>query len=194
MASAMVAEQRGRAGECETLEGSAAASFLRLRQWSSIGTLVSRSAEGAIHAKVSRELGISYRRIGNSSSWTAVCGWNDRPIRKKIIGHVSALRMRLFAGVRFLRLRGAFGLLHQVARQHRGSVLFQPLIEKRADLFTEIGCMTEARKLVALQRMARGGEKKLPRRLRCPSGHVDLPMVVIRTVNPRLVTVNSTRR
>ena len=40
-----------------------------------------------------------------------------------------------------------------------------PKIEKRANLLAEIGSMAETREFITLQRVARSGEKKLPRRL-----------------------------
>jgi hypothetical protein len=62
-------------------------------------------------------------------------------------------------------LRRTLALLHQPARQHGGGILLQPRVEKRGDLFPEISGMAEAREFRALQRGARGGEKKLPRGL-----------------------------
>jgi len=65
----------------------------------------------------------------------------------------------------FLNLLRTLPLFHQPAREHGGGIFLDPKIEKRADLLTEIGGMAETREFITLQRVARSGEKKLPRRL-----------------------------
>jgi hypothetical protein len=80
-----------------------------------------------------------------------------------------------FTGVRGFRLaRGSFALLDEPARQHGTSVFLEPLIEKRANLLAEVGSVTQAREFVTLKRIARGREKKLPRRLRLGTEHKSL--------------------
>lgn len=68
----------------------------------------------------------------------------------------------------------AFALLDQPAREHGASVLLDPLVEQSANLLAEIGGMAKTREFVALERIARRREKKLPRRLRVGTGHVGL--------------------
>jgi hypothetical protein len=58
----------------------------------------------------------------------------------------------------------AFALLDEPAGEHGAGVLFYPLIEQGVNLLAEIGGMAKAREFVALKRIARGREKKLPRR------------------------------
>lgn len=99
-----------------------------------------------------------------------------RSIREKIIGHGSTLFPPCVSDSdRFLsvdrryciegRAAWLLVLLHQPARQHRRGVLLQPRIQQLTDLLSEIGGMTQPRKLVALQRGARCREQELPRRL-----------------------------
>jgi hypothetical protein len=111
-----------------------------------------------------------------TSSGASICGRRDRPIRKKIIGHcVSVFWERFAGGSVFQRLWRALPLLHQPARQHGSGIFFHPKIKKRADLFAEIGGMAETREFIALERVARSGKKKLPRRLGLVVVHCGLP-------------------
>jgi hypothetical protein len=101
------------------------------------------------------------------------------PIRKNIIGHHSGHGMSI-RGKQFLARsvfrssRRPFALLDQPACQHGASVFFDPLIKQSANLLAEIGGMTEARKFVALERIARSREKEFPRGLGSRTGHVGL--------------------
>jgi len=75
---------------------------------------------------------------------------------------------------RYRFARGSFALLHEPARQHGAGVFLEPLIEKGANLLAKIGGVAQARKFIALERVARGREKKLPRRLWLGTGHRSL--------------------
>ena len=124
------------------------------------------------------------RGIADFSRW-------DRSIRKNIIGH--GMRHRAWpasvhgtgygmtvrgeqslAQSGFRDARRPFALLDQPAREHGAGVFFHPLIEQRANLLAEIGGMGKARKFVALERIPRSREKKLPRRLGWGTRHVNL--------------------
>jgi hypothetical protein len=103
-------------------------------------------------------------------------GPRDRSIRENIIGH----RMRAvrgIAGLRFARLghvlnpQRAFALLHQPSREHGGGVFVQPGIEQLANFLAEICGVAKPRKFVALERIPRSRQKKLPWRLRFLAGH-----------------------
>ena len=134
--------------------------------------------------------------LKNSKISCTSCGTSDfnrwrRSIRKNIIGHrmrhgtwpanrhgtgrgMSARGKQSIAGSAFRIAGRPFALLDQPAREHGASVFFHPLIEQSANLLAEIGGMREARKLVALKRIARSREKKFPRRLGWGTGHFSL--------------------
>ena len=122
------------------------------------------------------KLRISERKELITSSGASICGRRDHPIRKKIIGHsMSIFRKRFACGVVFQHLRRALLLFHQPARKHGGGILLHPKIEKRADLLAEIGGMAETREFIALQRISRSRQKKLPRGLGLVVVHWGLP-------------------
>lgn len=89
-----------------------------------------------------------------------------RAIGKDIIGHPGLFvrRKRRFAGRRMRAARRVLALLNQPASQQGASIFLQPLIEQRANLFTEIGRVAQAREFVTMQRIWRSRKKKLPRR------------------------------
>src|SRR5882724_1864329 len=135
-------------------------------------TVPSQRASNAARGKASGELCKSSRKMAITSRWAAICGWGASPIRKKIIGRgMSGSQRWLASGSGLQRLRRALALLHQPARQHGGSILLEPLVEKRADFLPEIGGVAEAREFIALQRGARGREKEFPRGLRLLAVH-----------------------
>ncbi len=68
-----------------------------------------------------------------------------------------------------------FALFDEPAGEQGAGVLFHPLIEQSANLLAEIGSMGKTGKFIALERIARGREKELPRRLGLGTGHVGLP-------------------
>ena len=165
---------------------------LRLRPLSALPRRITRSV---IRDGSGREASLNNLKISCTSRGTShFSGW-DRSIRKNIIGH----RMRhgichgtgqgagcgsgrgmtvrgkqsLARGV-FRRAGRPLALLDEPAREHGAGVLFHPLIEQSANLLAEIGGVSEARKFVALERIARSREKKLPRRLGWGTGHVSL--------------------
>jgi hypothetical protein len=121
------------------------------------------------------ELRNEYRKIAFTSCRASVRGLRDRAISKKIIGRsISIFRDRFSGGRVFLRLMGTLPLLHQPTREHGGGILLNPKVEKSADLLAEIGGMAQAREFVALQRVSRGREKELPRRLGLVMVHAGL--------------------
>lgn len=122
------------------------------------------------------KLRINERKELFTSSWTSVCGRRDRPIREKIIGHSMRIFRERFAGRNALQhLRRALLLFHQPPRQHSGGILLHPKIEQRADLLAEIGGVAETREFIALQRISRSRQKKLPRGLGLVVVHWALP-------------------
>jgi hypothetical protein len=134
----------------------------------------------------SRKLRIGERKKLFTSSRTSICGRRDRPIRKKIIGHgMSVFPERFAGGNAFQHLLRPLLLFHQPARQHGCGVFLHPKIEKRADLFAEIGGMTETREFVALERVSRSREQKLPRRLGLVIVHEGLQAAGARTLTFR---------
>ncbi len=140
-----------------------------------LGTPPGPSDRGFGSGIASGKLWIERRKIAITSSWAAICGRGDRPIRKKVIGHGRSVLRERFTGANvFLHLLRAFPLLHQPARQHGRGIFFHPLVEKRANLLAEIGGMTKTREFIALQRISRSREKKLPRRLCLVVGHAGL--------------------
>ncbi len=152
--------------------GCAAARELPSRRPLKWNTLPSQRASHAARGKASGELCKSSRKIAITSRRAAICGWRNRSIRKKVIGHgMSGSQRRLAGGSEVQRLRRTLALLHQPARQHGGGVLLEPLVEQRADLLSEIGGMAEAREFIALQRGARSREKEFPRGLRLLAVH-----------------------
>jgi hypothetical protein len=168
----LLAERMRRARGCMVLGASTGAS-----DWKPLGcvdrsTRLGRRVGGTLSGKIGGELWIALREIAFTSRGAADCRRRDRPIRKKIIGHAIPVLRRQTGGVDgFLRVRRAFPLLHQPAREHGRGVLLDPLIEKGADLLAEIGGMTETREFIALQRIARSREQELPRRLDFGTDH-----------------------
>src|SRR5713101_2683321 len=150
------------------------------REWKALGhltmgTLPVPGDGGLVSGKASGKLWIEQPKIAFTSSGSSVCGRSNRPIRKKVIGHSrSYLRNTLTGQSVFLHLLRAFPLLHQPAREHRRGIFLHPLVEKAANLFAEVGGMSKTREFKALQRIARGGEKELPRGFGFAIRHVDL--------------------
>jgi hypothetical protein len=176
-------ERKCGARGCEAFAENAETSGLPSLRRRKLDTLLNQRASSAISGKAGGESRKMRRTIVITSKWAAVCGREDLPIRKKIIGHGMAALQQSLAGRRGLQhVRRALALLHQPAREHGASILFKPLIEKRADLLAEIGGMVETREFVALQRSARSREKELPRRLGLVTGHASLLMNSVRRV------------
>jgi hypothetical protein len=110
----------------------------------------------------------------------ARCVRSGEAIRQKIIGRrvvVGSCRIRsrrFRRGLSLVRTNRPLALLDEPARDHGVSVLVEPLVEQGRDFLAQVGGVAEARKLVAVQRVAGSGEQKLPRRL-CAAGiHGDL--------------------
>ncbi len=123
----------------------------------------------------SGNLRFSSPKIVFTSCGAAVYGRRRAPLRKNIIGHRIPVRRQRFIGWSGLSIvQRTFTVLDEPARQHGASVFIKPFIEQCANFFAEIGGMAETRKFKALQRVARGREKELPRGLHFGTGHVGL--------------------
>ncbi len=166
VAAAMLVEERRQARLGEALHWNAGARGRQPLGHMTLGARLEPSDCGFVIARASGKLWIEHRKIAFTSSGASICGRRDRPIRKKVIGHcMSVFREGFGRSNVLLRLLRAFPLLHQPARQHGRGIFLHPQVEKRADLLAEIGGMAEPREFIALQRVSRSGEKKLPRRL-----------------------------
>src|SRR6266852_4699560 len=117
----------------------------------------------------------SEKRYG-AAKWSGARAGNVRrndAIRQKIIGHRMAVGG---GGLGCRRFRGgaedgAFALLDEPASERGVGVFFKPLIEEGSDLLAEICGVGQAGELVALESVAGGGEKELPRGLSAVVGH-----------------------
>ncbi len=164
--AAMDVEESGQTRFCEAFSGNVGEREWKPARHTILGTLPEPNGRHLVSARAGSKLEIERRKIVFTSSRASVCGRGDRPIRKKIIGHgMSILPCRFTRRSVFLNLLRTLPLFHQPARQHGGGVFLHPKVEKRADLLAEIGGMAETREFITLQRVARSGEKKLPRRL-----------------------------
>jgi len=165
----------GRARVCGACAGRAGARKLGSRHLVEANTPPSQRPSNRTSVNSSGELCKSSRKMAITSRWAAISGRRPRPVRKKIIGHgMSAFRRRFGRGSGLQHLRRTLALLHQPAGQHGGSILLEPLVEKRADLLPEIRGMAEAREFVALQRVTRSRQKELPRGLGLLAVHTAL--------------------
>ncbi len=164
--AAMVVEESGQTRFCEACDRDAGAGeFIRSGR-EMPRTLPGPNGCSSASARAGGTLRIERRKIDFTSSSASVCGRRDRPLRKKIIGHgMSVFSWTFSGGSVFRRLLRPSPLLHQPARQHGGGVFFHPQVEKRPNLLTEVSSMAETREFITLQRVARSGEKKLPRGL-----------------------------
>ena len=155
---------------------------LRLRR-----TPPRRIARSVIRGGGGGEASLRSLGIGCTSRGTANFGQWDGSIRKNIIGRrmrhgtchgmgrgMAVRGEQAFARRVFRDARRPFALLDQPAREHGAGVFFNPLIEQSANLLTEIAGVGKTRELVALKRVARSREEKLPRRLRWGTGYVSL--------------------
>lgn len=160
-----------------------------------LGTPPLRITLRVIRSGGSGEAPLRILGIGCTSHGASNFSRRDGSIRKIIIGHrmrygawhrtghgaghgtrrgMDVRRKQSLARSVFRDARRTLALLDQPAREHGAGVLFHPLIEQRANLLAEIGGVGKARELVALERVARSREKKLPRRLGWGTGHVSL--------------------
>jgi hypothetical protein len=99
----------------------------------------------------------------------------SRGFGQKIIGRSAILGNRRFGNPGAVGNRsGMLALIDQVAREQRGRVFLEPLIEQRRNLFAEIGGMPETGKLIGLERVARSGKQKLPGSLGVEFRHKNL--------------------
>ena len=97
---------------------------------------------------------------------SVVVGPSGDKICQKIIGRGCGRGGSLLRrGIRWLHdSRLAFAMFHQPAREHRGRVLFNPLINQRGNLFSQIRSVAETAEFVALQAVARSRQQEFPRR------------------------------
>jgi len=130
---------------------------------------------GAPFGKFNVEVQTLLQKITSTSCSAANCGRRRGSTRKNIIGHGMSRRGEQFLarGV-FWSASRALLLPDQPAREQGARIFLDPLIEQGADFLAEIGGMTETRKFVALERIARSREKELPRGLGWGTGHVGL--------------------
>jgi hypothetical protein len=173
--AAMLVEGRCQARLCEAFERNVGA-----REWKPLGRMTLGTPPGPgdrsfVGARAGCRLRMECRKMAFTSSGASVCGRRDRSIRKKIIGHTMSASGEGFSrGHVLLPLLRAFPLPHQPAGHHSCGILLHPKVEKRANLLAEIGGMAETREFIALQRISRSREKKLPRRLGLAVAHAGL--------------------
>jgi hypothetical protein len=144
----------------------------------------------------------SPRTAGERSGVAARNAWASETIRQKIIGHRMAVcGSRLgFGLVRSgLGFRGenrAFALLDQPSSHHGVRIFVQPLVQKRRDLFPQVGGVSEAGELIAVERVSRSGQKKFPGWLGAIAVHGDLRgskltvNLLYRTTTTSIITSN----
>jgi hypothetical protein len=102
----------------------------------------------------------SWRTSEGSGVATGTRGLS-RVFGQKIIGRSAILGNRRFGNPGAVGNRsGMLTLIDEVAREQRGRVFLEPLIEQRRNLFAEIGGVPETGKLIGLERVARSGKQK----------------------------------
>jgi hypothetical protein len=106
------------------------------------------------------------QKLSTCGPWTVL---RARRIREKVIGRTRTIFAR---SVWCRRHSLAPLMLHEPSGDHCRSKLLHPLIQDGAGLLSEIGRVSEARKLVTLQRIARSGKQEFPRGTDVVSGHV----------------------
>ena len=156
-----------------------------------VDTLPGRIARSVIRDGGSSEASLKKSKMSRTSRGTSNFGRWDRSIRKNIIGH--RMRRGALLGAGHARGRGVAGrgkqslaravfgnagrplaLLDQPAGQHGARAFVHPLVNQGANFLAEIGGMSQTRKFVALERVARSREKEFPRRLGWGTGHFSL--------------------
>lgn len=135
------------------------------------------------------------QRADETSSSRTGSARRNNTFPQKVIGRTSPLVFggcghgsSLFGG------DGAFPLIHQPARQHGGGIFLEVLIQERPQFLAQIRRMSEAGKLIALQGIARRGEREFPGRLGVVGVHENLRDNVLwkrrgdSTTSPYIVT------
>jgi len=164
--AAMFREGRWEARGCEAFSGNVGAGEFQRLGPARLGTLPGPRGGGLGDAKARNKMRVEHRQIVFTSRGASVCGWRDGAITKKIIGRAMSILRKSFNGRSvFRQVLGTFPLLHEPTGQHGGGIFLDPKIKKGADLLAEIGGMAKPREFIALQRISRSGEQKLPRRL-----------------------------
>jgi len=180
-AAAMLVGGRRQAWLREAFDGNAGSRVREPLGHMMPGTTLGPGDRGFASARTNGKLRILHPQITCNSGGASICGRCDRLIRKKVIGRcVSVFREMFTSRSVCLRLLRTLPLLHQPARQHGRGVFLDPKVEKRGNLLAEIGGMVETREFVALQRISRSREKKLPRRLRLVVVHAAPRVILLR--------------
>lgn len=147
------------------------------------GAFAVAPANTLLRSEVSRSIATKFR-VGakhlllldwpKTSGTPPVLGLRSRSIRKDIIGHAFRIDAGFSTRKGFREVAGAFALLQKQPR-HRGvGVIRHPLVQQGGDLFAQIGGIGKARKLEALKRVLRGGQKEVPRGLVGARSHDNL--------------------
>ena len=103
--------------------------------------------------------------------------WSQNGVGEKVIGRTGAVdKLAVSAGRPIARIRGAFALGNEPARNRGRGVFFEPLVHQRGDLLAEVGGVTEARQFVTLQAVARSSKQELPGGLGLVTSHGNPPV------------------
>ena len=127
--------------------------------------------------KIRKTTCCSPRRASERSVVATRNVWANESIRQKIIGHRMAVggnRPGNYLLRRSLDVGGAhvaFAQLEEHTSDHGVGIFVDPLIEERIDFLAQIGGVTQARKFVTVQGVARSGEEEFPRRLGAAGSH-----------------------
>jgi hypothetical protein len=122
-------------------------------------------------AERNRESKENQRPTANTLGTSTGAVVRSSSVRQKIIGHgFAAASGRVCHGRLFRPEDRHLALPDQPPRQVGCGIFVEPLIEQRRYLLPQIGGMTQTRKLIALQGIARSREKEFPRRLGARSG------------------------
>jgi hypothetical protein len=126
------------------------------------------------------------------SAAAASLPWSDVEIRQNIIGHSVPVPPGPFRrGVLFLDRCGTIRVLDQPARQHGRGVFLHPTLQQLGDFLAQIGGVRQAGKLIALQRVTRSRQEKVPRGLGAVAGQKVLRLREAQS-NSTVNTVNGT--
>jgi hypothetical protein len=156
---------------CEALEGSARPREAQLRGGTTPRALPKRRTPGSRREQIGEKASAKSREIGSPSCGAAACRVRRASMRKKVMGHETPLLRRQFAGCRGFRFLWRPLPLLQPTRKHGFGAFVDPLVEKRGNLLAKIGGVSKTGEFKALQRVARGREKELPRGLSSGARH-----------------------
>lgn len=129
-------------------------------------------------------------KAGWRSCAAAQWGRRGRRFREKVIGRTAAVRTWFGGDVQGVgAAHGLSALLHQPACQHGRRIFLQVLIQKGADLLSQVGGVRKPREFVGLQRVFGRREKELPGRLGWVQGQGG-PPVDNRRVNDNATVIH----